>query len=674
MKRKTVLYMAMLFAIVFSAGAQTLILPITGVQAEERRTILAFLTMTRGLSNIVDQSANASLAPAGGRPWGTGSNVKQNMAALISRNNATAAIGINVTPYGTGKLASIRSFKSDGSLDSVVDVQYSDPFEFWIKLQQPVNTTRRANGGPVWINYRQGVNRSEAGELIQLWLADLVSMGSQGLRELDNQTEGYEAAMAALRNETPPVLDGNKPPSTWTATMSEILGRLKQPLYAKDDSTSGRGFKLAAWGFSNEAYAEIFSQLYIGAIVKAIPDNYPKNRPALIFDVSATGNGTRIEVIRNHVKDIDKPIGQGSLIVNYASAGEFRRALRANSLRLMDALYKTELEFVRDDAIRSTWLTSAALNDLKTNVAIPNTFIQVKRPPVAPGEIPRGGFYMTRNQITQREWEAVMGSNPSAVKGADLPVHNVSLMEAMEFCNRASLRDGLMPAYDVFYWAGIPQDKDFSFTSAGKNPVKWTETRTLYMGQMARVRTDKYANGYRLPTSDEWEYALTRGACTLLELIEELIDSGEITDYGWFAENSNGRPHPGGQKKPINGFYDMLGNVAEYVFDGFDLESKASGSGFKQGVSAPVRGGDYRRSIYRPKIDLELIDKDWVAVKYNDTLVSDPQRIAENLLPSPTRRELTYKSGFWNTTIEMYIVPGLRIVRPVFDYWAYRSE
>ena len=657
MKRTSILCITLLFFFVFSAGAQTLILPITGVQAEEARTIVAFVAMTGG-GNIIDQSGNTALAPAGGRAWGMGS--RQGIVDLISQNKAQSAMGINVVPYGTGKMATIRTFDNKGGLSGVTDIQYTDPFEFWIKLQQPADTNRRANGGPVWVIYRQGVNRAEAGELIQLWLSDLTSMGSQGLKDLDDQTAGFELAMEALRDVVAPEA------GSWTGILDRMIERLKKTIYIKDDRLTGNGRiadgyrRVQGW---DDVGPENISFRYFYQITQRIPAGYPKDEPALIFDVSRQGNGTRIEVVRTR-NTIDMPYGQGSFVVTYGSAQEFRRSLRANSLKLMDALYRGPLEFVRDDAVRSTWTTSSALTELKPNVAIPNTFIQVKRPPMAPGEIPGGGFYMTRHLITQREWESVMGMNPSAVKGADLPVHNVGLVEAMEYCNRASLRDGLMPAYDLFFWPGIEEERDFTWTTTGKDAPTWTERRTIYIGQKATIRANKYANGYRLPTADEWVFALTGGNGTSAQLIQGLMDSGEITDYGWFADNSGGRPQPVGRKKPINGFYDMLGNVSEYIFTGFPVDSTGRGP-FANGVYSHVRGGDYR-TTFTPGFYLVPDEQG-----QNVGLLNIIERY---IIPSPSLREYSFVVRRQdNSTETKYIVPGFRIVRPVFDYWAYRS-
>ena len=650
MKNKLVL--VLLFTVGIFAHAQTLILPVTGVQPEEARTIASFVAKTLA-DNPIDQSRNTSLVPEGGRPWGIGAGAVANMANVISQHKAKEAIGINVQPSGTGKLATIRRFDDKGKLARLIDVQYSDPFEFWIKLQQPDETFRRAEGGLVWVIYRQGVNRAEAEELMQLWFADLVSMGAQGLKAIDDQTAGFEAAAAAMEKEG----------ANWQAIIDENIQYFKTAKILKDvrpRESGGSGiiyfapFHKVETNVANWRAHGNFYLTSLWPITNKIPRTYPRDLPVILFDVSRQGNRTRIEAVKRF-RD-EKDAVSGSFITEYESAAQFIRNLRANSFGLVNTLYKDPLEFAfAGETYRSEWVSNpAALSGFKTGAAVPNTFIQVKRPPAAPGEVPGGGFYMSRNMITQQEFEAVMGSNPSRQKGANLPVHNVNLLEALEYCNRLSLRDGLMPAYDIFFWEGIKRDriqKGIHYAGAVG------DQRIIdYPGQTAKVITDRYANGYRLPTVAEWDFALTNGAVNPVVLIRNLTERKDIEDYGWFAANSNGRVQPVGQKKPINGFYDLIGNVMEFVFDGSDFETRGDKRDLFQsyiGASAYLRGGDYRT--------------DYNMQRY----------VVIAVMPSATMREYTVITpndldGKKLPNVEL--TPGFRVVRPVLDYWAYRSR
>jgi formylglycine-generating enzyme len=153
-------------------------------------------------------------------------------------------------------------------------------------------------------------------------------------------------------------------------------------------------------------------------------------------------------------------------------------------------------------------------------------------------------FYIGKYPVTQKEFEEVMGYNPSYFKNIDNPVEEVSWYDAVMYCNKRSEKEGLSPYYKI--------------TEMEYDDVSISEARVFVLG----------GKGYRLPTEAEWEYSAKGGQKSRGY---KYSGSNNPDEVGWHGDNSGGQTHPVGKKKPNElGIYDMSGNVDEWCRDWFD--------------------------------------------------------------------------------------------------------
>lgn len=181
-------------------------------------------------------------------------------------------------------------------------------------------------------------------------------------------------------------------------------------------------------------------------------------------------------------------------------------------------------------------------------------------------------FLISKYEVTQKQWTETIGTNSSKFWGDYLPVESVSWTDAIQFCNSRSELEGLKPCYTI----------------SGN-----------------QVTCDFNANGYRLPTEAEWEYAARGGKNSGNYKYSGSIDSKEVA---WFYNNSNNITHPVGTKKANEiGIYDMSGNVWEFCWDFYSdtyysLSPLKDPLGPSQGESRSLRGGSWTDDMVFNKV------------------------------------------------------------------------
>ena len=203
-------------------------------------------------------------------------------------------------------------------------------------------------------------------------------------------------------------------------------------------------------------------------------------------------------------------------------------------------------------------------------------------------EVLVSAFSIGKYEVTQGEWTSIMGSNPSKFKGDNrLPVEQVSWYECLVYCNKRSAKEGLLPCYAI---AGSSDTKRWGPAPSGVSPT-WNA-----------VTCDFSANGYRLPTEAEWEYACRAGTTTATAFGDMLASTqANFVGYQPYKISTKG-PNlkktsiVGGYSPNPWGLFDMHGNVWEWCWDWFgeySAEAQNDPTGPSLGGGRIERGGSW---------------------------------------------------------------------------------
>lgn len=236
--------------------------------------------------------------------------------------------------------------------------------------------------------------------------------------------------------------------------------------------------------------------------------------------------------------------------------------------------------------VTSTWFyvpEPAEFYYVTAVILLPPEFILVPGGTFSPTQdytVTLSPFEMDRYEVTQGSFETVMGwlpSNLSWGSGPDFPLYYCSWFNAIEYCNRRSMLEGLTPCY--------------TYSTYGTDPDDWPAGWNTAWANHALVACDFGELGYRLPTEMEWMFAAVGGN---LSQGYDYSGGNVLGLVGWYRDNTS-LSHIGGLKQPNElGFCDLSGNVYEWCWDRYDFNNQNYPTGSATDPTGPETGNGRR--------------------------------------------------------------------------------
>lgn len=273
----------------------------------------------------------------------------------------------------------------------------------------------------------------------------------------------------------------------------------------------------------------------------------------------------------------------------------------ANSTQYTSPIIVSQTTTIKTKGFKSGWTDSSIASATYTISSTPGQMVYVPGGSFTMGDTRGGGnsselpthsvtlnsFYLDKYQVTQAEYAAIMASNPASGYGVgdNYPVYYVSWYSAMKYCNLRSMSEDLTPVYSI---------------SGSTNPSTWGTVPTSDNSIWNAAICNWTANGYRLPTEAEWEYA-ARGAINDPDYLYS--GSDDLNAVGWYSgNNSPFGTKPVGSKAPnALGLYDMSGNLWEWCWDWYGSYSSSPSNnptGPNSGSLRMIRGGYWGNNAY----------------------------------------------------------------------------